>query len=236
LGFQWAGFRIGWQCEIGADERAVLEARWPGVPKWKDVRTFPRAPSGDFRAVDVIAGGFPCTNISTVARLDYGCQTGLDGEHSGLWFEMLDVIRGWRPRAVVVENVAALLTVNEGRDFGRILWSLDRLGYGYEWQVVRAADAKLPQRRRRLFILAYADAGAAGTGGQWRMPKGKTAPWPRLVHAGRGGGADGVPAGLDRYPRVVRAAMNRRRAMIGNAVPPPVAEIVARRVRQVLGR
>ena len=59
-------------------------------------------------AVDVIAGGFPCQDIS-IANVGWGEARGLDGERSGLFFHMARIIRELRPRAVVMENVSALL-------------------------------------------------------------------------------------------------------------------------------
>ncbi len=57
-----------------------------------------------------------------------------------------------------LENVDRLLispSGQRGRDFAIILKSLNDLGYAVEWRVVNAAEYGMPQRRRRIFILAY---------------------------------------------------------------------------------
>ncbi len=234
LGFEWAGFQVLWQCERGTLERGVLATHWPGIPLSHDVRTFPRVPDDTFRRVDVIIGGFPCQDISTLARVDHGSQQGLAGSESGLWWDFFDVVRGYRPRCVVVENVRTLLTSNGGRDFGTVLRALDGIGYVGEWRVLSARSAGLPHRRERLFILAYSHIGKGRLERQWRMPKGRATPWQRLVHPRRDGSVDGATGGLDKYPTAVQRSIGRRRRMIGNAVAPPVAYIVARRVRDML--
>ena len=75
-----------------------------------------------------------------------------------LWWEILRVIKGKNPEIVLLENVDRLLkspTIQRGRDFAVMLSSLDELGYVVEWRSINAADYGMPQRRRRVFILAY---------------------------------------------------------------------------------
>src|SRR3954462_15521300 len=84
------GKLLGWRtvCAVELDPycRRVLLARqrdgWlPRFPVWDDVRTFDGRRWGG--AVDVVSGGFPCTDISAAGR-----GAGIDGEASGLWREM----------------------------------------------------------------------------------------------------------------------------------------------------
>jgi DNA (cytosine-5)-methyltransferase 1 len=94
MGLELAGFGpVAWQCEADAFCRSVLRAHWncPIYPDIKELRDV---------SADVVCGGFPCQDLSTAGR-----KAGFDGARSGLWFEMLRVIREARPRAVVVENV-----------------------------------------------------------------------------------------------------------------------------------
>ncbi len=143
LGFRRAGFQVKWQVEIEPYCRKVLAKNFPEAERYEDVRTSGRANLCD---VDVICGGFPCQDVSLS-----GLGAGLDGERSGLWFEMLRIVRELRPRFVLVENVAALLE----RGFGRVLSSLAESGYDAEWDVLGASDFGAPHKRERLWILAY---------------------------------------------------------------------------------
>ena len=143
-----------WQVEIDDYANRVLAKHWPDVRRWPDVRTWPQP---DTERVDVICGGFPCQDISYA-----GQGAGLDGERSGLFFEAVRVVRELRPRIVVLENVAALLT----RGLDRVLGTLAEIGYDAEWHCIPAAAVGAPHIRDRVFILAYSqhDGLIASTG------------------------------------------------------------------------
>jgi DNA (cytosine-5)-methyltransferase 1 len=145
LGLERAGMKCKWQVEIDPYATAVLKKHWPEVQKHEDVRTFP--PKGDY-AVDLICGGFPCQDISVAGK-----GAGLAGARSGLWHEFARIIGELRPRYVVVENVAALLT----RGMGTVLGDLSTLGYDAEWHVIPASAVGAPHRRERVWIVAYAN-------------------------------------------------------------------------------
>jgi len=145
LGLERAGFEIRWQVEIDPFCRAVLAKHWPAVKRYEDVRTV----GAELERVDVICGGFPCQDISSA-----GAKAGLDGEQSGLWFEMSRLVRQLRPRYVVVENVADLLA----RGLGRVLGDLAACGYDAEWDCIQAAAVGAPHGRDRLWLVAYPNA------------------------------------------------------------------------------
>jgi DNA (cytosine-5)-methyltransferase 1 len=105
------GFRTIWQVEIDPYCRRILEKHWPEVPKYGDIT---KLSSDDLERPDLLAGGFPCQDLSTA-----GLRAGLSGSRSGLWREFLRLIRDLRPRYVLVENVAALCYLN--RQSGRAL-------------------------------------------------------------------------------------------------------------------
>ena len=105
--------------------------------------------------IDLLVGGFPCQDYS-VARV-LGQAAGLVGKKGVLWWEIERMLKLKRPRFVFLENVDRLLkspAAQRGRDFGMMLRCLADLGYVVEWRVVNAADYGLPQRRRRVFIVA----------------------------------------------------------------------------------
>ena len=160
LGLERAGLCIP-SCFVEIDPYAqkVLAKQWPQVPIWDDVCSF-SAPTWSF---DIITGGFPCQDISVAGK-----GAGLDGGRSGLWFEFKRIIGEVRPRIVLIENVP-MLTVRGGV---RVVADLAEIGYDAEWGIVSAADViwlgsypKLPafyHRRKRMFIIAFADADSEG--------------------------------------------------------------------------
>jgi DNA (cytosine-5)-methyltransferase 1 len=149
LGFERAGMTSVWQCEIKPFCLDVLHKHWPDVPKMSDIRNV--MPS-DIPEADVWAGGFPCQDIS-LARM--GPRSGLEGKQSGLFFEFARLLEASRPKAVVIENVAGLLSSNQGRDFALVVRTLAELGYGVAWRVLDSRNFGVPQSRTRVFIVGY---------------------------------------------------------------------------------
>jgi len=146
LGLERAGFDIAWHCEIEPFAAAVLAKHWPHVPNHGDVRS---VRGNRVEPVDLICGGFPCQDISVAGK-----GAGIDGERSGLWSEYARLVRECRPRWVVAENVPALRT----RGYDRVHDDLEAAGYAVWPLVVGADDVGAPHRRKRVWIVAHADA------------------------------------------------------------------------------
>jgi DNA (cytosine-5)-methyltransferase 1 len=107
---------------------------------------------------DLLVGGFPCQDYSVATTLKN--SKGLIGKKGVLWWSIHKILseKVNKPKYIFLENVDRLLispSGQRGRDFAIILKSLNDLGYAVEWRVVNAAEFGMPQRRRRIFILAY---------------------------------------------------------------------------------
>jgi len=100
------------------------------------------------------AGGFPCQDISCAGRI-----AGLNGERSGLFFEIIRLLEGTepedRPEWIVLENVKNLFSVSRGFDFATVLYSLASLGYHIEYGLFNSKLFGVPQHRERVYIVAY---------------------------------------------------------------------------------
>jgi DNA-cytosine methyltransferase len=143
LGFEMAGIKTTWTCEIDDWCNEILEKRFPDATQYKDIKDIGKH---NLQSVDIISGGFPCQDISTAGK-----GVGLDGDRSGLWFEMWRIICELQPRWVLIENVANL--ANKGGS--RVLHDLTEAGYDAEWQVISARDVGARHLRKRLWIVAY---------------------------------------------------------------------------------
>ncbi|MGC0142663.1 DNA cytosine methyltransferase [Pseudactinotalea sp. Z1732] len=110
--------RTIWFSEINEPVARVFAHHWPDAPNLGDITTI------DWQTVepvDVLCGGFPCQDVSTVGKM-----AGLaPGTRSGLWAHMATAIEKLQPEWVVIENVRGLLTATasrpapEGDDDGR---------------------------------------------------------------------------------------------------------------------
>jgi DNA (cytosine-5)-methyltransferase 1 len=113
---------------------------------------------GDIPKHDLLVAGFPCQDYSVATTLKN--SKGLIGKKGVLWWSIQRILSeiANKPKYLLLENVDRLLispSNQRGRDFAIILQSLNELGYAAEWRVINAADYGMPQRRRRVFILAY---------------------------------------------------------------------------------
>lgn len=108
---------------------------------------------------DLLVGGFPCQDYSVARTLSHAA--GIEGKKGVLWWSIHKILTRMgkdSPRYLMLENVDRLLkspVKQRGRDFGIILASLSDLGYAVEWRIINAADYGMPQRRRRIFMVAY---------------------------------------------------------------------------------
>lgn len=147
LGLERAGMRTVGFCEISPFCRSVLRHHWPDVPIYEDIRSLTATGLG---RIDLICGGFPCQDISAARA---ATAPGIHGERSGLWFEMLRLVRECRPDWVLIENVARLRTL--GAD--RVLGDLEEADYTPRPLVVGARDVGAPHPRARVWIVANAN-------------------------------------------------------------------------------
>ncbi len=137
------GFETTQFIEIDPFCQKVLKKHWSHVPIHDDIKTFTAKP-GEY---SVITAGFPCQDISVA-----GLQKGITEEtRSGLFFELMRVIRMVRPQYVVLENVAAI--INRGLDI--VLRELSEAGYDAEWSVIRASSVGACHQRSRWWLVAY---------------------------------------------------------------------------------
>lgn len=153
LGFQRAlGQRVETTllCEWWDPARRVLAERFPDVPIYPDVRTLAGLPAG----LDVVTAGFPCTDLSQAGR-----TAGIGGEQSGLVDNLFTALRSVDRREgrlpwLLIENVSNMLVLDRGRAMRHLVDELEGLGYRWAYRVVDSRFAGVPQRRRRVLLLA----------------------------------------------------------------------------------
>ena len=139
--------------ELEPFPRRILALRWPGMAVWDDVRTFradnPECAAAfawlrEHRGQLLVAGGFPCQDISSAGK-----GAGVEGgERSGLWREFARILREVGPRFVFVENSPMLVS----RGLGIVLGDLAARGYDALWHVLAASDVGARHERERIWI------------------------------------------------------------------------------------
>jgi DNA (cytosine-5)-methyltransferase 1 len=216
LGLEWAGLGPTlWQVESDPKCRAVLATHWPGVTQYDDVRTVGAA---DLVPVDLIAGGFPCQDVSAAGK-----GAGLSGARSGLWYEFARIIDECRPRWVVIENVAS----GAARWVDRVVGDLGRLGYASLPIPIAAADLGAPHERARVFIVGATANADSQRQLQPRRPEPEGGRWPC--------DADRIWTAEPDISRMVHGAPGRldRTRMLGNSVVPQCAEVIGQVIQRL---
>lgn len=145
-GLHLAGHVSELLCEIDPFAQAVLRARFPGRRLLADVRTMEKLP-----AVDLLAAGFPCQDLSQAGR-----TAGIGGRNSSLIGQVFRLVGPPRrsPRWLLLENVPFMLQLDRGRAMRFLVESLEERGFRWAYRVIDARAFGLPQRRRRVILLA----------------------------------------------------------------------------------
>lgn len=148
-GLHAGGHESALLCENEPAAMKVLAARFPEVRIHDDVTTLERLP----REVTLVAAGFPCQDLSQAGK-----TAGIIGRRSGLVGEVFRLLRAQRTPWVLLENVPFMLQLGRGRAMDVIASALEELGYSWAYRVVDSRAFGLPQRRRRVYLVASLEA------------------------------------------------------------------------------
>lgn len=155
LGLKQAGFRVIGAVELDPFVADVYHQNHPRTYVWKsDIRVLsPKSMLGKLKLgagdLDLLAGCPPCQGFSTL-RTRNGAKQNRD-HRNDLAREVIRFVREMRPKAVMLENVPGLAG---RRPFMDLCGGLRRVGYKINWGVKEASRFGVPQRRRRLILLA----------------------------------------------------------------------------------
>lgn len=144
-GLRRAGHVTSLMCENDPAAMAVLRSRFPLIRLHDDVRTLNTLPE----STSLIVAGFPCQDLSQAGK-----TTGIAGARSGLVGEVFRLVERHRTPWVLLENVPFMLQLARGKAMNVITSAFEELGYAWAYRVVDARAFGLPQRRRRVYLLA----------------------------------------------------------------------------------
>lgn len=148
LGFEFAGFECIWANDFDKFACQTYRANVGDQIVEGDIRLT----KNQIPAHDILVGGFPCQPFSTLGKLQ-----GFEDEmnRGTLFFEIMDIITKHDTKVVVLENVKNLINHDNGKTFARIKQELDDAGYDVNAQILNSQDYGIPQRRNRIFIVAF---------------------------------------------------------------------------------
>ena len=146
IGLEAASMQTVAFCEINPFCQKILKRYWPSIPIFSDITTIHREDLKALLKIDVIAGGFPCQDISVAGK-----GGGINAKRSGLWKEFARLINEVRPKYAIIENVANL----RSKGLISVLQDLWAIGYDAEWHCIPASAFGAPHRRDRIWIIAH---------------------------------------------------------------------------------
>ena len=150
VGLERAGFKTVAFCEIDKYCGLVLKKHWKDIKIYHDVReiTKQQLEADGCELPEVITGGFPCQPFSVAGR-----QKG-SGDNRYLWPEMFRVIKEFKPRWIIAENVRGIINIQDGVVFENVCTDLESQGYETQTFIIPAAGVGAPHRRDRVWIVA----------------------------------------------------------------------------------
>jgi DNA (cytosine-5)-methyltransferase 1 len=133
--------------EIEKQAIAVLKNKYPNIKNYGDINEINCDELPDF---DLLTGGSPCQDLSVAGK-----QAGLAGERSGLFFQIIRILKEKQPANFIWENVKGALSSQNGWDFARVQIEMAEAGYAFQWQVLNAKYFGVPQSRQRVFVIGH---------------------------------------------------------------------------------
>jgi len=137
-------------CEIDKFCKLILDKHWKGTKIYDNVKeiTKERLEADGIEFPDIITGGFPCQSFSVAGK-----QKGTSDSRY-LWPEMFRIIKIFKPRYVIGENVRGIVNIENGMVFETVCSNLEDEGYEVQPFLIPAASVGAPHRRERIWFIA----------------------------------------------------------------------------------
>ena len=149
-GLEKLGFKTAAFCEMDKYCKLVLQKHWKGVKIYNDVKeiTKERLEADGIPSPNIITGGFPCQPFSVAGK-----QKGTSDDRH-LWPEMFRIIKEFKPRWVIGENVPGIINIQDGVVFETVCTDLESEGYEVQTFNIPASAVGAPHQRKRIWIVA----------------------------------------------------------------------------------
>ena len=139
--------KFGWKCisacDINKTVRQTYTKNYNEIPLGDITSIDP----GDIQSFDVLCAGFPCQPYSII-----GQHQGSKDSRGTLVQHIMKFVIYHKPKVIILENVAGLLSHDEGKTFEKIKKDISEQNYNITYEILKCSDYGIPQMRKRLFI------------------------------------------------------------------------------------
>ena len=222
-------------CEIDEYCKLILKKHWKGIKIYDDVKeiTKERLEADGIQIPDVITGGFPCQSFSVAGK-----QKGTSDSRY-LWPEMFRIIKIFKSKFVIGENVRGIVNIQDGMVFETVCSDLESEGYEVQPFLIPAAGVGAPHRRDRIWFIATLANTITGNVEAGRQRRGtlRTGHQEERLsdHVAGGGETQGqdnwwnVEPNVGRVGHGVQGRIHRLKGL-GNAIVPRIVEEIGRAI------
>jgi len=147
--FHYSFKKLGWKCVMASDINESARKNYKN--------NYNITPLGDICDIDpktienydILTAGIPCQPFSQIGK-----HLGFTDERGTMFYQVMKFVKHHKPTVVIIENVAALLTHDNGESFNKIKLELEKENYKVIHKLLICSDYGIPQMRKRLFIIA----------------------------------------------------------------------------------
>lgn len=148
LGFEIAGYEIIWANDFDKDACTTYNRNFKNKIIYGDIKNMHHKKNKLCEKVDIIIGGCPCQGFSVSNN-----NRGVNDLRNHLYKEMIRIIKLYRPKLFLFENVKGILSLDKGKFFEKIINDFTNIGYECRYKTLNSNDYGVPQNRERVFIV-----------------------------------------------------------------------------------
>lgn len=147
--FHYSFNKFNWRCIMASDINQAARETYYHNYNIRPLGDICDIEPSQIQPFDILCAGFPCQPFSQI-----GQHRGLDDERGQMFFQTMKFVHFHHPKILILENVPALLTHDNGKTFQHMINEIEKIGYILNYKILRCDDYGIPQMRKRLFVIA----------------------------------------------------------------------------------
>jgi len=147
--FHYSFKKLGWKCIMASDINESARKNYKNNHNITPLGDICDIDPKTIENYDILTAGIPCQAFSQIGK-----HLGFTDERGTMFYQVMKFVKHHKPTVIIIENVAALLTHENGESFNKIKLELEKENYKVIHKIIICSDYGIPQMRKRLFIIA----------------------------------------------------------------------------------